>query len=82
MKEMQVQSPDWEDPLEKEMVTHSRILAQEIPWTEELGGLQSKGFMDPNTTEATKQGSANKTDMIPVLIELKNTPEHLFSRAL
>ena len=32
-----------EDPLEKEMATHSRILAWEIPWTEEPGGLQSMG---------------------------------------
>jgi len=31
----------WEDPLEKEMVTHSSILAWRIPWTEEPGGLQS-----------------------------------------
>ena len=31
-----------EDPLEKEMATHSSILAWEIPWTEEPGGLQSK----------------------------------------
>ena len=33
----------WEDPLEKEMATHSRILAWRIPWTEEPGGLQSMG---------------------------------------
>ena len=33
----------WEDPLEKEMVTHSSILAWEIPWAEEPGGLLSKG---------------------------------------
>ena len=32
-----------EDPLEKEMATHSRILAWKIPWTEEPGGLQSMG---------------------------------------
>ena len=31
----------WEDPLEKEMATHSQILAWRIPWTEEPGGLQS-----------------------------------------
>ena len=31
----------WEDPLEKEMATYSRVLAWEIPWTEEPGGLQS-----------------------------------------
>ena len=40
---MKVQSLGWEDPLEKEMVTHSGILAWEIPWTEEPGGLQSVG---------------------------------------
>jgi len=33
-----------EDPLEKEMATHCSILAWEIPWTEEPGGLQSNGF--------------------------------------
>ena len=41
MQEMWVQSLDWEDPLEKEMATHSSILAWEIPWTEEPVGLQS-----------------------------------------
>ena len=35
--------PAWEDPLEKEMATHSSILAWRIPWTQELGGLQSTG---------------------------------------
>ena len=39
----QIQSLDWEDPLEKEMATHSSILAWRIPWTEEPGGLQSTG---------------------------------------
>ena len=39
MQEMQVQSLDQEDPLEKEMTTHSSVLAWEIPWTEEPGGL-------------------------------------------
>ena len=43
MQETQVQSLDWEDPLEKGMATHSSILAWRIPWTEELGGLQSMG---------------------------------------
>ena len=43
MQETWVQSLDWEDPLEKGMVTHSSILDWEIPWTEELGGLQSIG---------------------------------------
>ena len=41
MQEMRVQSQGQEDPLEKEMATHSSILAWEIPGTEEPGGLQS-----------------------------------------
>ena len=43
MWETQVQSLGWEDPLEKEMATHSSTLAQKIPWMEEPGGLQSMG---------------------------------------
>ena len=42
-QETWVQSLGQKDPLEKEMVTHSGILAWEIPWTEEPGGLQSLG---------------------------------------
>ena len=41
---MQLRSLDWEDPLEKEIATHSRILVWRIPWTEEPGGLQSIGL--------------------------------------
>ena len=41
--ETQVQSLDWEDPLEKGMATHSSILAWRIPWTGDPGGLQSMG---------------------------------------
>ena len=44
MQEMQVWSLGQEDPLEKEMATHSSILAWRIPWTEEPGGLQSVGL--------------------------------------
>ena len=43
MRETQVQSLGWEDPLEKEMATHFSILAWRIPWWEEPGGLQSTG---------------------------------------
>ena len=43
MQETQVWSLDSEDPLEKEMATHSSILAWEIPWTENPDGLQSMG---------------------------------------
>jgi len=38
---MRVQTLGWEDPLEKEMATHSSIIAWEIPWTEETGELES-----------------------------------------
>ena len=41
MRETRVQSLGWEDLLEKEMATHSSLLAWRIPWTEEPGGLQS-----------------------------------------
>ena len=43
MQETWVQSLGWEDPLEKEMATHSSILAPRIPWTEEPGGLWPMG---------------------------------------
>ena len=43
MQEIRVQSLGREDPLEKEMATHSRILVWRIPWAEEPGGLQSRG---------------------------------------
>ena len=43
MRETQVQSLDWEDPLEKEMATHSSTIAWKIPRTEEHGRLQSMG---------------------------------------
>ena len=43
MQETWVQSLGWEDPLEKEMATHSSTLARKIPWIEEPGGLQSTG---------------------------------------
>ena len=42
-QETQVQSLGGEDPLEKEMATHSSILAWRMPWTEEPGGLQTIG---------------------------------------
>ena len=43
MQETRVWSLGWEDPLQKEMATHSSILAWRIPWMEEPGGLQSMG---------------------------------------
>ena len=44
MRKTQVRSLSQEDPLEKEMATHSSILAWKIPWTEEPGRLQSMGL--------------------------------------
>ena len=44
MQETWVQSLGWEDPLEKEMATHSSTLAWRIPWMEEPGRLQSMGL--------------------------------------
>ena len=43
VQKTRVESLGQEDPLEKEMATHSSILAWRIPWTEEPGGLQSMG---------------------------------------
>ena len=43
MQDMQVQSLRQKDPLEKETATHSSILAWKIPWTDQLGRLQSMG---------------------------------------
>ena len=50
MQETWVQSLGWEDPLEKKMATHSSILAWEIPWTEETGGLQPMESQESHTT--------------------------------
>ena len=46
---MQFQSLGWEDPLEKEMATHSNILALETPWTEEPDGLETTGQQKSRT---------------------------------
>ena len=51
MWETWVRSLGQEDPLEKEMAPHSSILAWRIPWTEELGGLQSMGHKESDMTE-------------------------------
>ena len=51
MWETRVQSLGREDPLEKEMATHSSTFAWKIPWMEELGRLQSTGRKESDTTE-------------------------------
>ena len=54
-QEVQVQSLGQEDPLEKEMATHSSILAWRIPWTEDPAGLQFMGSQRAGHDLATKQ---------------------------
>ena len=51
MQETWVRFLGQEDPLEKEMATHSSILAWRMPWTEEPGGLQSMESQESDTTE-------------------------------
>ena len=43
VQETRVRSLNWEDPLEKEMATHSNVFAWRIPWTDDPGGLRSMG---------------------------------------
>ena len=50
LQEMQVRTLGQEDPLEKEMATHSSILSWEIPWTEEPSALQSMASQELDTT--------------------------------
>ena len=54
VQETRVQFLDQEDPLEKEMATHSNILAWKIPQTEERGALQSLGSQESDRTEQLK----------------------------
>ena len=54
---MRVSSLGQEDPLEKEMATHSTVLAWEISWTEEPGGLQSVGLQRIRYNLATKEAA-------------------------
>ena len=61
MQETWVQSLGREDPLEKEMATHSSILAWKIPWTEEHGWLLSMGSQESDMTEQLHYLSIIKT---------------------
>ena len=65
VQETQVQSMGGEDPLEKGMVTHSSILSWRIPWTEELGGLQSMGLQRVRHNWETKAFTKNLTFGLP-----------------
>ena len=57
VQETWVHPPGWEDPLEKEMATHSSTLAWKIPWMEEPGRLQSMGSQRVGHDGATSLGS-------------------------
>ena len=57
MQDTCVQSLGWEEPLEKEMATHSSILAWEIPWTEETGGLSPWGLKSVRSYLSTNKAS-------------------------
>ena len=64
IQETWVQSLGQEDPLEKGMATHPSILAWEIPWTEEPGGLKSMGSQRVKQALVTKQ----QQPIVPMLI--------------
>ena len=68
---MWVPSLDQEDPLEKEMATHSSILAWRIPWTEEPGGLQSMGSEESDTTERLSMLTLIVPPIQRVILKLK-----------
>ena len=55
VQETRVRCPHREDALEKEMATHSSILAWEVPWTEVSGGLQATGLQRVGLDLRTKQ---------------------------
>ena len=61
MRETQVQSLGWEDPLEKDLAIHSSTLAWKIPWTEEPGRLQSMGSQKVRHDSATSLSLSEST---------------------
>ena len=64
MQETWVPSLGQEDRLEKEMATHSSILAWEIPWTEEPGRLQSRVTKESDTTEQLNNNKQHRMEQI------------------
>ena len=79
---MWAQFPVWEDPLEKEMATHSSILAWEIPWTEEPGVQQSIGLQRVGHDLATQQQKQQIFPIVlahcPIHVPLKMFSSHFF----
>ena len=60
MQDTQVPTLGWEDPLEKEMATHSSILAWEIPWTEELSGYKDHKNVGHNLATKSTTNNMNR----------------------
>ena len=75
MQEMGIQSLSQEDPLEKEMATHSSILAWKIPRTEEPGGLQSMGSQRVGQDLVTKQQN-NARELWNILLQERKNVVH------
>ena len=72
MRETWVRSLGLEDPLEKELATHSTILAWKIPWIEKPGRLQSMGSKESDTTEHTStQPCYRKLFLFPSVLLLR-----------
>ena len=70
IQETQVQSLDWEDPLEEEMATHSTVLAWRSPWTEEAASL---GFIGSQRDRA-KQLTISMNFLMPHICDLSESP--------
>ena len=69
MKTTKIQSQGQEDPLEREMTTHSSILAWEIPWTEESGRLQSMGLQRVEHYLAAKPPAPHALGMVVLTVK-------------
>ena len=72
MRETRVRSLGQEDPLEKDMATHSSIFAWKIPWMEEPGGLQSMGVAESDTTEQLHFHFSSVIQSCPTLCDPMN----------
>ena len=72
-QEMQVWSRGGEDPLEEEMATHSSILAWEMPWAEEPGGLQSMGSQNSRVQLSNWTGMYDSKYMVSFLREFSSS---------
>ena len=77
MRETWVRFLGWEDPLEKEMATHSSILAWRIPWTEELGRLQSTGSQSLGREGPLQKGMATHSCILAGTIPWTEEPGEL-----